>query len=254
MYQNLHMHTWRCKHAGGTEREYVERAIEGGFTDIGFSDHSPLPESFAGPVDGISRVRMDMGQLEDYVRTVKALRDEYAQRINIRTGLELEYIPSLHRELVPMLRDAGIEYFILGQHFLGHGEHFTNHETDDPDLLKRYCDTVLEGAATGDFCILAHPDVINFTGDDEIYAREMERMCTGLRETGIPLEINFYGMLKQRNYPDKRFWEIAGRTGSLTVFDADAHRPEQVWDPVMLEKGRELVKRYGLNYTGKVLD
>ena len=30
MIANYHTHTWRCRHADGTEREYVERAIEGG--------------------------------------------------------------------------------------------------------------------------------------------------------------------------------------------------------------------------------
>ena len=28
---NFHTHTTRCKHATGTEREYVEKAIEAGF-------------------------------------------------------------------------------------------------------------------------------------------------------------------------------------------------------------------------------
>ena len=254
MYQNLHMHTWRCKHAKGTERAYAERALEGGFTDIGFSDHAPLPASYALPVRGISRVRMGMDQLGGYVSTVRELKRLYAGRIRIRTGLELEYIPSLHREHSARLRDAGIEYFILGQHFLGHGEHFSDRETDDPGLLRRYCDTVIEGAATGDFCLIAHPDLFKFTGGGDIYAEEMERMCLALKELDVPLEINFYGMLRGRNYPDMRFWEIAGRTGNRVVFNADAHRPEQVWDPALLERGRGMVERFRLNYTQRVLD
>ena len=43
MIANYHTHTWRCRHADGTEREYVERAIEGGLKILGFSDHSPYP-------------------------------------------------------------------------------------------------------------------------------------------------------------------------------------------------------------------
>ena len=30
MIANYHTHTWRCRHADGTEREYVETAIEAG--------------------------------------------------------------------------------------------------------------------------------------------------------------------------------------------------------------------------------
>ena len=43
MIANYHTHTWRCRYANGTEREYVERAIEGGLKILGFSDHSPYP-------------------------------------------------------------------------------------------------------------------------------------------------------------------------------------------------------------------
>ena len=43
MTANYHTHTWRCLHASGTERQYVERAIEGGLAVLGFSDHAPMP-------------------------------------------------------------------------------------------------------------------------------------------------------------------------------------------------------------------
>ena len=45
MIANYHTHTWRCMHASGTEREYVEKAIEGGLKILGFSDHTPMPYS-----------------------------------------------------------------------------------------------------------------------------------------------------------------------------------------------------------------
>ena len=41
MIANYHTHTWRCRHADGTEREYVETAIEAGLKILGFSDHTP---------------------------------------------------------------------------------------------------------------------------------------------------------------------------------------------------------------------
>ena len=30
MIANYHTHTWRCHHAGGTERQYIESAIAAG--------------------------------------------------------------------------------------------------------------------------------------------------------------------------------------------------------------------------------
>lgn len=41
--QNFHTHTYRCHHAKGTDRDYVEAAIKAGYTEIGFSDHVPYP-------------------------------------------------------------------------------------------------------------------------------------------------------------------------------------------------------------------
>ena len=34
--QNFHTHTYRCHHAKGSDREYVEAAIKAGYTEIGF--------------------------------------------------------------------------------------------------------------------------------------------------------------------------------------------------------------------------
>ena len=73
MIANYHTHTWRCRHADGTEREYVERAIEGGLKILGFSDHSPYP--FPDGYDSGMRMRLD--QVEGYVDTVLALKKEY---------------------------------------------------------------------------------------------------------------------------------------------------------------------------------
>ena len=43
MYANYHTHTFRCNHARGSEREYIETAISRGLSVLGFSDHVPYP-------------------------------------------------------------------------------------------------------------------------------------------------------------------------------------------------------------------
>ena len=73
MIANYHTHTWRCRHADGTEREYVETAIEAGFKILGFSDHTPqvYPGGYVCPV------KMLPEELEGYVDTVLDLKREY---------------------------------------------------------------------------------------------------------------------------------------------------------------------------------
>ena len=41
MLHNYHTHTFRNHHAVGTEREYIEAAIAGGYQTLGFSEHAP---------------------------------------------------------------------------------------------------------------------------------------------------------------------------------------------------------------------
>jgi tRNA U38,U39,U40 pseudouridine synthase TruA len=43
MIANYHTHTMRCKHAVGTDEEYVLEAIKHGYKVLAFTDHSPWP-------------------------------------------------------------------------------------------------------------------------------------------------------------------------------------------------------------------
>ena len=86
MDTNYHAHTWRCMHAAGTEREYVEAAI-GHYRIFGFSDHTPQP--YPGSYE--SNAKMHMDQVEDYVDTILDLKKEYKEDLEIHVGLKVEY-------------------------------------------------------------------------------------------------------------------------------------------------------------------
>ena len=158
MIANYHTHTWRCRHADGTEREYVERAIEGGLKILGFSDHSPYP--FPDGYDSGMRMRLD--QVEGYVDTVLALKKEYDKDIEIHLGLETEYFPRFWEQLIDFLSDYPFEYFVLGQHSLGNEIEkilYSGHGTTDGSYLKQYVDQCLAGIDTGKYLYLAHPEL-----------------------------------------------------------------------------------------------
>ena len=88
---------------------------------------------------------------------------------------------------------------------------------------------------------------MNFVGDGAIYRQEMGRLCRAARECGLPLEINLLGLHLQRQYPNPRFWEIAAEEGCQVVLGVDAHKPEALLDSETEQKGREMVKTYGLD-------
>lgn len=241
---NYHSHTTRCKHARGTEREYIEAAIKAGIQIMGFSDHVPCPFK-----DGfVSGIRMDMEQAEEYVTTIRQLAKEYEDRIEILVGFETEYMPEYFEEQMVLFDKIRIDYMIMGQHFLQSEQKgpYTGMPTEDEEFLIAYVDRVIEGMKTGRFMYLAHPDLINYQGEDAIFEREMIRMCESLKEMHIPLEINLLGLLEGKHYPRERFWEIVGKVGNEVVFGIDAHWVEQIGEMSCYQKGIELVERYGL--------
>ncbi|NBJ92996.1 histidinol-phosphatase [Parablautia muri] len=245
MIANYHTHTWRCKHAEGIEREYIEKAIDGGLKILGFSDHTPMPY----PKGYVSDVKMDMNQLEDYVDTILKLKAEYRKDMEIHLGLEVEYYPRYLEELLKAVHQYPIEYFLLAQHYLGNeiNDFYSGTPTDSEEYLKRYCMQSQEALETGLFTYFAHPDLLNFSGNAEIYHKWMHQLCSHAKRLDIPLEINFLGIRGKRHYPNPDFWKIAGDVGNKVIFGADAHQPKTVWDPEILSAAKKMVDEFGLN-------
>lgn len=250
MIANYHTHTARCRHASGTEEEYVLAALEEGLQILGFSDHAPY--KFEG--DYYSRFRMYPHQLEDYTQSVLGLREKYAGKIQIPLGLEMEYYPKYFSEVLEWARDAGIEYLLLGQHYIGNemGEHYSGWPTDDEEILRRYCHQVADAMYTGLFSYLAHPDLLFFTGEREVYRRHMKVICRAAKDCGLPLEVNLLGILAERNYPNPVFWELAAEEGCSVIVGRDAHAPEQLRDYKSEETAKELICQLGLQVTDTV--
>ena len=249
MIANYHAHTWRCNHASGTEREYVENAIRRGLEILGFSDHTPYPF----PASYHSGFRMEMEQFPDYCRTVEQLKEEYKGRLQIHLGLEAEYYPAYFTELMAILRDSPVEYLLLGQHFVGSevGEHYCGAPTSEEAILKRYCHQTCDAMQTGLFTYLAHPDLIRFTGAEKTYRTHMRLICREAVSCGMPLEINLLGIYGRRNYPNPLFWEMAGEEGCAVILGCDTHAAEHLLETASEEKAAAMAKRFGLTILPK---
>lgn len=250
MNYNYHTHTFRCNHATGTEEEYIIRAIDNGIEYMGFSEHIPLVLD-----DGSqSLYRMPIEDTEVYFNTLYELRDKYKDQIEIKIGFEMEYYPQVFDEMLSFAKKSGAEYLILGQHFINPeypSKRYVGWDSMTKEELKSYADNLIEGMKTKVFSYVAHPDVINFTGDKDLYRKELRRIIKASKELNIPLELNFLGMRKERYYPNMDFWELAGEENCPVTFGFDSHDAMSAYDEESLLKAEEIVKKYNLNYTGK---
>lgn len=241
MTANYHTHTTRCKHAAGTERQYIERAIEAGLKILGFSDHVPQPY----PAGFTSGIRMDMAQLPEYIDTLMELREEYRDKIQILIGFEVEYTRKYFEPLLEALKKYPVDYLIQGQHFVPDevSGFYAGSPTRDEERLKEYVDCTIEGMRTGIFSYLAHPDLIHFTGSDEVYCRHMSRIVEASLELKLPLEVNVYGFSDHRHYPCDRFFSMASQMGADFVVGCDSHFPEAVVQPKEVPGFMEFLQR-----------
>ena len=248
MTVNLHTHTIRCSHATGSEREYIERALANGIRRMGFSDHIP----FVFPDGNEDWYRVPMARAEEYVQTLRQLREEYRGRIEIQIGFETECYPTYFEDMIQRVKEIGAEYVILGQHHVeyekdGAFERFySGTKTEDEEILRGYVDQVIFAMRTGKITYVAHPELLNFVGDEQIYEREMRRLCQGAAETDTPLEINFLGIREHRHYPKKKFWQWVKEYDCRVVFGFDAHDVESAYDGESLQVAEEWVKELGL--------
>lgn len=251
MLANYHAHTYRCHHASGTEEEYIKNAISYGIKEFGFSDHAPL--DFGDGVE--SGYRVPVALTDDYIDTLRNLREKYKDKIKIHIGFEMEYYPDYFDQMLEFVKSKGAEYLILGQHFINNERDNLPHscgEGHTAENLHNYTDRVITAMETGKFSYIAHPDVLNFNGDKEIYRKEAERLCKASLKYDIPLEINFLGLATNRNYPNPEFFKVAGEVGCKVIYGIDAHSADWSYFEDTVKKAEKMVNDFNLNLIDRV--
>lgn len=239
MKHNFHTHTTRCKHAVGTDEDYVKAALDGGFDVLGFADHAPW--AFETPY--VSHCRMLPTQWTDYKQSVLALKEKYRGQIDIHLGLECEHYDKYFDQLL-RLRDDGCEYFILGCHFLYSEENnpYVGEINHLDDTLLRYAEETVKGIRTGLYAYVAHPDLYMMHREEftPVCMEAADMICQAAKEAGMPIEYNLLGLLGEmthhpRGYPNADFWQYIRKWDNDVILGVDAHDPAQlrnevVWD------------------------
>ena len=248
MKTNYHTHTIRCNHARGTDREYVEAAIQAGIKKLGFSDHVPL---HAG-LNEIDWFRIAPENTHEYFESLRGLKEEYKNDIEIFIGFEAEYFPSLFNKMIDHLSDNGCDYIILGQHFLElkPGEEYVDprDEFEGTKILDLYVKTLIEGMETGLYSAVAHPDIVNKIYGPELLRDAYRKICEAAKLHSLPVEFNRLGHSTRRDYPDVAFFEIAAEVGNDIIIGYDAHSPKDLLDFTGYDQCFEILRGLNANF------
>lgn len=245
MYQPIeneifHVHTWRCGHAGEEQDyEYVEKAIELGASRIVFTDHCPYPGN-------VFLYRMDMELLEDYISSMKQLKREYGKKIEVLAGLEAEYLPSYEKYYKELKATGDFDLLLLGQHMYEHVDgSFDFSKEDELTEYKGLCKAMIQGAATGLFDVIAHPDRA-FRGCREWLGGMVHAsydVIAAASKYDLYLEKNYSSMKNPYQYWES-FWVRAA--GAKILFGYDAHSVagmEDFWRNAHMQISQEEINR-----------
>jgi histidinol-phosphatase (PHP family) len=247
---NYHTHTARCKHAQGADESYVTSAIEGGYTRLGFSEHTPWPY----PDGFVSRSRMDASELNGYVQSVNALKATYADKIEIVLGLEVEHFPEYKDWLLEIKEKHQIAFLIFGNHFDSPYEDIYYGKVSGTEHVVNYTTQTLAGIASGLYDCLAHPDLFlqAYPAFDHTCRSAARDICQAAKAMGLPLEYNisgFYNTHRRRGgigYPHLDFWQIAAQEGCSAIIGIDAHKPERLLDAPLYDLARQHLDALGI--------
>jgi histidinol-phosphatase (PHP family) len=228
---DYHMHTPLCKHAAGPMEAYIERGIELGLREIGFADHNPLPGGRS------ANVRMAEAELDYYVNEVLRLREEYFGKIEVKLGLEMDYLEGLEPYLAEQIEKYPWDYVIGSVHFLDPdcrvGSWPKDYRGDARELFARYFGLMRKLARSGLYDIVGHLDVVKRSGHLPDDAGEITETLEEIARAGLCLEINTSGyrhtdVPRQESYPSLPVVEQALALGIPLTVTSDAHAPEQV--------------------------
>src|SRR5687767_5104972 len=149
-----HCHTPLCKHASGSPAEYAAMAEQRGLKGIVITCHGPLPDGM-----GIEH-RMGPEEYERYIEIVAAAREEFAGRVDVRLGLESDFMPGL--ELWSEKLHARVPlHHVLGSVHMQVSHYKSRYFTGDAFAYqKTYFEHLAQSAETGLFDTLAHSDLV----------------------------------------------------------------------------------------------
>ncbi|AIQ21536.1 histidinol-phosphatase HisJ [Paenibacillus sp. FSL H7-0737] len=256
MHIDYHTHHERCGHAVGKLEEYVQRGIQLGLQQLGLSDHLPLIH--VDPASYYPEMAMPMAELPRYVEECLTLKERYRGVIDLRVGLEADYIEGYEDQISEILTTYPWDYLIGSVHFLGEWD-ITDYRQvdgwegkDELEVYRLYYDAVKKSALSGLYDIIGHMDVIKRfgygpqtpEGKAEVRTLELETLKV-IADSGIAMELNASGLTKPcaKMFPAEHLLQEAFKLSIPLTLGSDAHDPAKLGDG--LQEARSMLWHTG---------
>jgi histidinol-phosphatase (PHP family) len=180
--------------------------------------------------------RMAPGEFEEYVDLVAAAREEFAGRVDVRLGLESDYLPG-YEDWAEKLHARVPLHHVLGSVHMQTTYYKERYFTPDAFAYQQiYFEHLAQSAESGLFDTLSHPDLVKNEAPHEWHFSRIEphikRALDRIAKSGVAMELNTSGMnkaLPEMN-PGPRILPLIRERGIPIVLGADAHRPNRVAD------------------------
>lgn len=223
-----HIHTRLCRHATGEAEEYAEQAVAMGLRGIVFTCHCPLPW------DDSLTVRMLPGELKQYVGLVERVRETFAGRLDVRLGIECDFMPGDEEWLLELQQRASFDY-VLGSVHAQLPRYVQRYfDGDVGRLQRRFFEHLARAAESGLFDALAHPDHIKHVLPKQwnrvALWDDVERCLDRIAATGVAMECNTAGVYQPYGEicPGPEILAAMAERGIPAVLGSDAHQPVRV--------------------------
>ena len=225
-----HLHTPLCGHAQGLPGEYAAAAEKLGFKGIVVTCHAPMPDGYS------QHIRMRMTEFDRYVEMVRDAAEEWRGRVDVRLGLESEYVPGFE-DWIRQLHQRAHFHHVLGSVHQHAGEYLERYFRDDwVDFQRTYFRHLAEAAETGLYDTISHPDLVKNQNSAEWdrgrVMDDIRRTLDRIARVGTAMELNTSGRnkaVREMNPGREILAEMCARKIPV-VIGADAHEPRRVGD------------------------
>jgi histidinol phosphate phosphatase HisJ family len=218
--------------------QFLDSASRRGIQEIGFSEHNEY----------IHLVDFETFRIAQAVRR---------HDINIRLGIEMDYIPGQEQDIIEAIRQKPFDYVIGSVHFIdGWGFDHPDFQIgfdqrDIDDIYGQYAGLLMKMVQSGCFDVVGHIDLIKIWGHRPKRRSSLdylEPVLQAIKRNNMTVEINSAGLRKKVGelYPEEVVVKRMFHYDIPITFGSDAHHPDQMGEG--LAEAYQSARKVGYRY------